>query len=280
MSAVTAVVVWLNALANALGSVLLAPIAVLPGWLSATLVAALTGMCLLFVFKHTSNQRAIKRVRDDIKANLLALKLFKDSPIVTLKAQGRVFRGAFLLFAHALVPMAVMALPVALLLSQMSLWYQARPLRTGESALVEVSLAGSPGADLPELSLEPADDFEAAIGPVRVPSEHGVYWDLVAKKAGRHRLRFRLGEREFEKEFVVGDGLQRVSLERPARNVSAVLLHPWETPFEQDSPVQAIAIHYPARASWMSGTDGWVIYWFIVSMLAAFAAKPFLSVNI
>jgi len=280
MSAVTTVVVRLNALANALGNVLLAPVGVLPGWLSASLVAALTGVCLLFVFKHTSNQRAIKRVRDDIKANLLALKLFKDSPLVTLQAQGRVFRGAFLLFAHAIVPMAVMALPVALLLSQLSLWYQARPLRAGESALVEVSFGESPGADLPELSLEPANDFEAAIGPVRVPSERSVYWDLVAKKDGRHILRFRVGDREFEKEFIVGDGLQRVSLERPSRNVSAVLLHPWEPPFEQASPVQAIAVHYPTRASWTNGTDSWVVYWFIVSMLAAFAAKPLMGVNI
>ena len=35
-------------------------------------------------------------------------------------------------------------------------------------------------------------------------------------------------------------------------------------------PVQSIEIEYPLRSSWTSGTDSWVIYWFVVSMIAAF----------
>src|SRR5689334_24491944 len=120
-------VVWLNGMANALGRLLLAPVGVSPGWLSATVIAAVTGVLLLAVFKYTSNQRAIKRVRDDINANLLALKLFKESAAVALQAQGRLLVGAARLFVLALVPMAVMAVPVTLALGQLSLWYQQRP---------------------------------------------------------------------------------------------------------------------------------------------------------
>jgi hypothetical protein len=210
----------------------------------------------------------------------LALKLFKESPAVTLRAQARVFRGAFLLFVHALVPMAVMAVPVCLILAQLALWYQARPLHAGESALVAVKLGDQPSATLPEVSLEPAEAFEASIGPVRVLDERSLYWSVVAKQPGRHLLRFRLGDREFGKEFVVGEGFQRVSLARPSWSVSDVLVHPWEPPFEPGSPVQAIAVEYPARRSWTSGSDTWLVYWFVVSMLAAFAAKPWMSVNI
>src|SRR5947199_5505318 len=124
MDILARVVNWLNRAANALGRPLLAPIAVLPGWLSATVIATVTGVLLLVVFKYTSNQRTIKRVRDDINANLLALKLFKDSASVTLRAQGRMIVGGFRLMVLALVPMLVMALPVTLLLGQLSLWYQ------------------------------------------------------------------------------------------------------------------------------------------------------------
>ena len=85
--------VWLDAVANALGRPLLAPVAVLPGWLSAMAIAAVTGLLLLWVFKYTSNQRAIKRARDDVNAHLLALKLFKESTSVTLQAQGRILMG-------------------------------------------------------------------------------------------------------------------------------------------------------------------------------------------
>ena len=103
----TRLVVGLNAAANAVGRWVLAPVALLPGWLSATLVGAVTGVLLLAVFKYTSDQRAVKRVRDDINANLLALKLFRDSAAVAVRAQGAVLLGAARLAVLALVQMAV-----------------------------------------------------------------------------------------------------------------------------------------------------------------------------
>jgi hypothetical protein len=143
MDVLAQVVVWLNGAANAVGAFALAPVAELPGWLSATLIAAATGLLMLVVFKHTSNQRAVKAVRDDIKAHLLALKLFKENTGVVFRAQGRIFRGAFQLLVLAVVPMLVMAVPMLLLLAQLSLWYQARPLRVGEEAVITLKLNGS-----------------------------------------------------------------------------------------------------------------------------------------
>ena len=43
MSALAQIVVWLNIVANAVGRVLLAPLAAVPGWLSNTIVAAVLG---------------------------------------------------------------------------------------------------------------------------------------------------------------------------------------------------------------------------------------------
>ena len=75
---VAKIVSWINVVTNALGRFLLAPIAVLPGWLSNTIISAVAGVFLLVIFKYTSNQRAIGKIRDDIKAHMLALKLFSD----------------------------------------------------------------------------------------------------------------------------------------------------------------------------------------------------------
>ena len=43
MDALTRVIVWLNAVANAVGW-MLTPVALLPGWLSATILGALSGI--------------------------------------------------------------------------------------------------------------------------------------------------------------------------------------------------------------------------------------------
>lgn len=280
MHALAQIVAWLNAVANAIGRALLAPIEVLPGWLSATLIASLTGVLLLVAFKYTSNQRAIKRVRDGIKANLLAMKLFKDSPAVTFHALGHVFGGAMHLMFLAIVPMLVMMIPVCLILGQLALWYQARPLVSGEETLVEVRLKSSASTALPEVTLTPSDAFAVELGPVRVPTEQAVYWNLTAKQPGRHELVFQVGEKTFTKEFIVGDGFARVSQLRPGWQWTKMAMHPWEPPFPPESAVQSIAVQYPGRNSWTSGANKWVVYWFVVSMIAAFIGKPFLNVNI
>ena len=72
----------------------------------------------------------------------------------------------------------------------------------------------------------------------------------------------------------------RVSPRRPAWDWYDALLNPAEPAFPSSSPVHSVEVAYPDRPSWTSGTDHWVIYWFVVSMVAAFCAKPFLKVNI
>jgi hypothetical protein len=273
-------VTWLNGAANALGGFLLAPIALVPGWLSATIIAAVTGVLLLIVFKYTSDQRAIKRVRDDIKAHLLVLKLFKDSTSVSLRAQGRILWGALRLFVLALVPMLVMAMPVCLILGQLALWYQARPLRVGEDAVVTLKLNGQVGSSWPDVRLRPTGAVEVATGPVRVRSTRKVCWDVKAVGRGEHRLEFDVGGKSCTKTLAIGDDFQRVSRLRPGWQWADILLNPAEPPFRPESPVQSIEVDYPTRSSWTSGTDLWVIYWFIASMISALCFRRMLNVNI
>lgn len=274
----TQLVVWLNGLANAVGGLALAPLGMMPGWLSATIVAVVTGIGLLLVFKYTSNQRAIKRVKDDIKANLLALKLFKENPAVTLGAQGRIMAAALRLFLLALVPMLVMVVPVLLVLGQLSLWYQARPLSVGEEALVTLAF-NDDAQPLPDVQLQPTDAIKVAIGPVRLPSKREVCWNIAARTPGKHRLMFQVGGQTAEKQLSVGDRLMRVSALRPGWSWSDALIYPAEPPFAADSLIRSIAVDYPTRSSWTSGADKWVVYWFVVSMVTGFAFRGFFNVN-
>jgi hypothetical protein len=274
------VVAWLSAAANAVGRIVLAPVAVLPGWLSATIIAAATGVLLLAVFKYTSNQRAIQRVRSAIDADLFALRLFKDSARVALRAQGRILRGAGRLFVLALVPMLVMVVPVILILGQIAIWYQARPLRPGEETVITLKLNGDERATWPSVELRPTSALDVAAGPVRVRSQHEVCWRVTARQPGAHRLIFNVDGRDCDKELAIGDGLMRVSSLRPSWDWSEIMLNPAEEPFRPDSQVHSIAINYPTRSSWTSGTDSWVIYWFIASMVAALCCRRALGVHV
>jgi hypothetical protein len=270
----------LAAAADVAGRWLLAPIGVLPGWLSATAIAAITGVLLLVVFKYTSNQRAIHRVRNDIDANLLALKLFKDSARVALRSQGRILAGAGRLFVLAVVPMLVMALPVTLILGQLGLWYQARPLHVGEESVITLGLGGDARSPWPAVSLEPTDALEVAAGPVRIRSRREVCWSVTARQPGNHRLAFKVGDRTVTKELAIGDGFMRVSAERPGWDASSILMNPGEEPFRPGEPVRSIAIAYPERPSKTSGTDWWVAYWFGASFVTALCFRGALGVKV
>ena len=272
---------WLNAVMNGLGRGLLAPlIGAVPGWLSNTVVAAVTGVLLLVIFKYTSNQGAIGRVRDSIKANMLALKLFKDSMAVTVQSQGRLFKAALLLLVHAIRPMAVMIVPISLLVLQLMLWYEARPLRPGESAVVVMEINGEIGAPWPEVILEVTPAADVNIGPVRVLSNRQICWEIQARQNGKQPLVFQVDQQKIEKELAIGEGFVPVSVERPGWRWSSMMRHPRERPFAPDSVVQSIAIDYPDRSSTIIGIPWWLVYFFVASMVFALIFKPFLKVKI
>src|SRR5262249_11879058 len=151
--------------------------------------------------------------KDDIKANLLALKLFKDSTSVAIRAQGCILLAAFRLLVLALLPMLVMMVPVILILGQMALWYQSRPLQVGEEAIVTLKLNGNfepagaqwtsrqepgYGSLWPDVHLEPADGFEATSRLVRVRSKGEVCWNIKARDQGYHRLMLQAGDQKAE----------------------------------------------------------------------------------
>jgi len=281
MDALAQLVVWLNLAANALGRSLLAPIALVPGWLSISVVSAVLGLACLVVFKYTSSQRAIERVRSDMQAQFLVPRLFPDGLWVTLRAEGRLLGGAGSLLLLAVVPMLVMIVPVSLALAQLGLWYQARPLRVGEQALVTVQLRGEAGTTLPDVQIEPNTAVETVLGPVQVLSKREICWELRARENGYQRLKFHFDGQIVDKELAIGDGFMRVSVQRPDWCWSDILWQPAESPFPPGSAVRAIRIEdYPGRESWTSGSDWWLAYCFAASMFFALCFRPWLKVTL
>ena len=199
---------------------------------------------------------------------------------VSLKCQGRVLWGAGRLVSLALTPMAVMCVPTCLLLGQLALWYQARPLRVGEEAVVTVHLAGGSGGGAQGLRLAPSVAVKLVAGPVRVTKERMICWNVQARQPGYQRLTFTAGDQTFDKQLAVGDGLMRVNARRPAWRWADAALSPGERPFPADSPVEAVEVAYPQRSSWTAGTDSWLVYWFAASMAFAFALRRVLKVNL
>jgi hypothetical protein len=274
------VTIFLNHVANAVGQILLWPLGLLPDLVGAIMVAVVTGILMLIGFKYSSPQSLIKKIRNNIKAELLALSLFKDSVVVNLVSQAKILLGALQSVLVSLIPIAFMMIPVTLVLGQLSLWWQVRPLHVNEEAVVTVTLTGTEKSEWPDVTLQPSSAFESTIGPVRIRGQRAVCWNVQAKEPGYHRLIFRVDGRDIEKQLAVGPHTMRVSSQRPGWKWTNVVLHPAEAPFLPESPVKSIEIQYPKSIEWATGSNSWLIFWFIASTVVAFCFRGVFNVNL
>lgn len=271
---------WVNVPVNFLGSFGLGFIAYIPGWLSNTIISGVVGVLAMFIFKYTSNQDAIGKTKDIMKANMLALKLFKDSFSVTMKSLGQIYKCVFIRLFYLFRPLLVMTVPFCLVMSQMGIWYQARPLEPGEEAVVTMQLGGDINSEWPEVSIVSDPAFEITIEKVKVFSKRKIFWKIKALEEGLGDLVFEVGPDKIKKELVIGAGLTKVSIKRPGMHFLDIIENPWEKPFTKDSTVQSINIVYPDRISKTSGTNWWILYFFIASMVVGGIFMPFLKVKI
>lgn len=270
---------WLNPVCVTVGDVCFVPLYALPDWLGITALSVGLGVLMLLAFRHLSNQAAIGRAKNDIKANLLAMKLFRDDLRVVFRSQLRLVWATLRLQRHVLTPVLWSLLPMILILAQMGLRYQWRPLHIGERAILRVR-AGSGMSGPESVTLAPHDGVEVEVGPVSGGGEW--VWRIRALTRGRHTLSFQTnatGSAPITKEVVVGDGLSRVSAMRPGSGWLDRLFHPVEAPFAKDSPVRDIEVRYPSVESYVYGADYWVVYFFIISMLTALVLAPVFKVK-
>ena len=79
----------INRLLGSLFDLLFLPFRSLNPWAGMIFISLLTGLLMLLIYRWTSNQAGIRRVKDKIKAHLLELRLYKDNMGVTMKARAR-----------------------------------------------------------------------------------------------------------------------------------------------------------------------------------------------
>lgn len=267
---------FLNPPCTAIADACYAVLSPLPVWLGLSLISVIAGIVMLFAFGRLSNQDAISDLKDEIKANLLALKLFKDELHVTWQAQVRLLWAIVRLQRYMLVPVLVLSPPMLLGLAQMGVRYQWRPLHPGEQALIKLKL-DKHVKESPLVTLENNPGVDVEVGPVPGAGEYA--WRIRGGEPGRHTLKFQVGKHVIEKELVVGRGLERVSAERSVASWTAQLFHPVEQVISSTSPVESVTILYGARDSWIYGADYWILYFFVISMAAALVVKPVFGVK-
>jgi len=251
-------------------------------WFGLVVVSLLTALLMLEVYKLTSNQAAIRRAKDRIKAHLLEMRLYKDNMRVTLGAQAGILKANLAYMAANLKPLAVMIVPLVLILARLSLWFDRAPLHPGEETLVKVGLAATADPLSLDLRLELPPAVEATAPAVRIPDEREVVWRIRALAEGRGRILLRAGDRTIEKTVIVGGGpLTSVSAVASRGSFPKRVLYPGEPPIPGGTPVRTVEVLYPARRLAAFGVGvHWLIAYLVLSIAFGFALKSVFKVEI
>ena len=258
-------------------------------WIGMILISVLTALLMLFVFRFTSNQEGIKRVKNKIKAHLLELRLFKDSLSLSFKAQGNILRYNLRYISYSTKPMLVMIIPLILILIQLNFWFGYEALTPGQETILKVKLEeGHNPLDI-DVVLEPSSGFDIQTLPLRIEEGREINWRLQAGEKGVHDLTFIVnGQRLTKKVAVAQRPLSKISPLKVKRNFINELVNPGESPIPGDLPIKSIEVNYQTKdmnlfgwnIPWLWGIPPWLIVYFALSIILGFVLKGIFKVEI
>lgn len=273
----------LNALLRALVDGLLYPFRGLPPIVGLAVVSLLTSILLLVVFKKTSNQKALEAVKRKIHAGLFEIRLFNDDFRSILRSQLDILRHNLTYLRYSTVPMIWTLPPLVLLIAQLQFHYGYESLRVGSTALVKATVRAGESTSKPAIRLEsPGPGLEVKEPPVWIPSLHEMAWRIEPRAAGEYELRIVNGSETVTKSVRVAEGADLVLQRSPlrVRGFLDELLYPAEAPLPQGA-FESVAVTYPEANVDVFGYElHWMIVYFALSIVFAFALRGTFKVTI
>jgi len=234
---------------------------------------------MVVVFRYTSDQKAIGRAKDSLKAHLLAVRLFQDQLPVVLQAYGKILVGTGRYLRLAFTPLLIAIVPMTFLILQLDHYLGWTPLRPGQSFLLEAKV--EPPQSLDQLELQVPDGLSASAPPVHIPRENAVVWRIEATHAGKYELHIQSGAQIVNKDVIVSPTMQRLSPIKLRGKFWQRLVSSAEPALAADSPVQSISVSYPERNILFLWVEwNWIVLFFVVSLAAGFIFKSLLGIQI
>ncbi len=270
-----------NSILRHLFDAALSPFSGLHPLVGITLISLIFGVIMLLVFKKTSNQEKLAAVKRKIHAGLFEIRLFNDDFRAILRAQGDILRHNLSYFGLSLAPLAWMIVPLVLVIGQLHFHYGYQGLEPGAQALVKVEVEAG-AAERPQIRMQAPEGVAVEAGPIWIPAKGELSWRISALEQGDYELAFEVNGDTVTKSLRVSDDVVRRSPIRPAKGFLSQLQFPAEDPLPE-GPIRAITVTYPEGNAGFEGWESewtWMILFFILSVVCAFALRKPLKVTI
>jgi uncharacterized membrane protein (DUF106 family) len=249
-------------------------------------VSLVVGLLMVVLFGYTSDQKAIGIAKDQLKAHLLAVRLYRDQIPVVMGSYGKILRGTGRYLKLAFKPLLYVIIPITLLMVQIDRYLGATPIPPNVPFLLTVHLSdqyvsGLTSDALNSVTLDLPPEITMTSPAVHIPAESEVVWRLVASREGKYGVKIADGGESVEKAVCIGSDLARISTVRLRGQFWERMLSSAEPALPENSPIESISINYPDRNIEVAGYGvNWIWLFFILSMVAGFIFKEILGIQI
>ncbi|MCD6454501.1 MAG: hypothetical protein J7L62_04285 [Candidatus Aminicenantes bacterium] len=241
-----------------LTDIILYPFKSLPSFWGILWLSFISAVIVLLVYKWVSSPALIRRAKNRIKADILAIRIYKDQWKVILISFFSAMFNVLKYFLLNLMPITVILPVLFFLFVQMEWRYGVRPLNLQEQVIVKVKTNG--GTDI---NLHPTQFYKQEV-KVRVPALDEVDFRVRILKKGKWKLILEGEGEKFEKEVVVEKRGEVLSPIRYSYPNLEMLLYPWE-PLIRNPKIKWIRIEYPStRVSFLGISMHWLIWYLIL----------------
>jgi len=238
------------------------------------------GLLMIVLFGYTSNQKAIKLAKDQLKAHLLAVRLFQDQLHVVMGSYGRILRGTGRYLKLAFMPLLYVIIPITFLIVQLDRYLGLTGIPANAPFLLTVHVSNSDV--LNDVALELPPEVMMTAPPVHAPAAHEIIWRLAASKEGAYGVKLAAAGQSVTKTLNVSSEVVRVSPVRLRGQFWERVFSSTEDVIPDISPIESIAIDYPERNIDLYGyyEINWIWLFFILSMIAGFIFKEILGIQV
>jgi len=237
------------------------------------------GLLMIVLFGYTSNQKAIKVAKDQLKAHLLAVRLFQDQLHVVMGSYGRILRGTGRYLKLAFMPLLYVIIPITLLIVQLDRYLGSTGIPANTPFLLTVKVNNSDAMN--DISLECPPEVTMTAPAVHVPAAHEIVWRLSGSKEGNYDIKLTRAGETVTKTLHVSSELVRVSPMRLRGHFWERLFTSTESAIPDSSSIESAAIDYPERNIEIAGYEiNWIWLFFILSMIAGFIIKEMLGIQV
>jgi uncharacterized membrane protein (DUF106 family) len=256
-------------------SLLTSPLAIV------VMLSVVVGLLMIVLFGYTSDQKAIGIAKDQLKAHLLAVRLYRDQLQVVMGSYGKILRGTGRYLKLAFKPLLYVIIPITLLIVQLDRYLGLTPIHTNTPFLVSARVNNPEALDSVSIDLPP--EITASAPPVHVAADNEVVWRLVASQEGSYDVKIAVGGQGASKTVRVSSQLARVSPERLRGHFWERMFSSGESALPANSAIESIAVDYPERniPLGIAGYEmNWIWLFFILSMIAGFIFKELLGIQV